>query len=93
MPVAIDTSVLIEAERLGTVDAVLPREEDGPFYIPALAAAEFLLERSPRFVTTCDTGRSCSTRVNFSGWWMILLRQMQPRWPRSRPTSSVEAKP
>jgi len=47
MPVAIDTSVLIEAERLGTVDAVLPREEDGPFYIPALAAAEFLLGTHP----------------------------------------------
>jgi predicted nucleic acid-binding protein len=47
MPVAIDTSVLIEAERLGSVDAVLPREENGPFYIPALAAAEFLLGTQP----------------------------------------------
>ena len=47
MPVAIDTSVLIEAERLGGVDALLPPEENGPFYIPALAAAEFLLGTHP----------------------------------------------
>jgi predicted nucleic acid-binding protein len=43
MPVAIDTSVLVEAEKRGSVDALLPREEDGPFYIPALAAVEFLV--------------------------------------------------
>jgi predicted nucleic acid-binding protein len=47
MPVAIDTSVLIEAERLGGVDVLLPPEENGPFYIPALAAAEFLLGTHP----------------------------------------------
>jgi len=43
MPVAIDTSVLISAERLGDFDGVLPENEDGPYYIPALAASEFLV--------------------------------------------------
>ncbi len=43
MPVAIDTSILVEAERQGGLDSVLPAGEDGPFYIPALAAAEFLV--------------------------------------------------
>src|SRR5437868_15153037 len=47
MPVAIDTSVLVEAERLGAVEAILPRDENGPFYIPALAATEFLLGTHP----------------------------------------------
>src|SRR3989442_4689295 len=47
MPVAIDTSVLIQAERQGGLDSVLPRNENGPFYIPALAAAEFLVGTHP----------------------------------------------
>ena len=47
MPVAIDTSVLIEAERLGTVAAMLPPNEAGPFYVPAAAAAEFLVGVHP----------------------------------------------
>ena len=47
MPVAIDTSILIEAERAGTIGALLPREESGPFYIPALAAVEFLVGTHP----------------------------------------------
>ena len=47
MPVAIDTSVLIEAEKLGGVGDLLPPEENGPFYIPALAAAEFLIGTHP----------------------------------------------
>ena len=47
MPVAIDTSALVEAEKLGSFDAILPRNESGPFYIPALAAAEFLVGTHP----------------------------------------------
>ena len=47
MPVAIDTSVLVEAEKLENFEALLPREENGPFYIPALAAAEFLVGTHP----------------------------------------------
>jgi predicted nucleic acid-binding protein len=47
MPVAIDTSVLVEAERQGGIAAMVPPEEDGPFYIPALAAAEFLVGTHP----------------------------------------------
>ena len=47
MPVAIDTSVLICAERLGDFDALLPQAEEGPYYIPALAAAEFLVGTQP----------------------------------------------
>src|SRR5271156_975883 len=43
MPVAIDTSVLISAERHGDFDRLLPENEDGPYYIPALAASEFLV--------------------------------------------------
>jgi hypothetical protein len=46
MPVAIDTSVLISAERLGDFDRLLPENEGGPYYIPALAASEFLLGRT-----------------------------------------------
>ena len=47
MPVAIDTSVLISAERLGDFDRLLPKNEDGPYYIPALAASEFLVGAHP----------------------------------------------
>jgi len=47
MPVAIDTSVLIEAERLGGLDDLLPRSELGPYYIPAFAASEFLIGVHP----------------------------------------------
>ena len=47
MPVAIDTSVLISAEKHGDFDALLPEGEDGPYYIPALAAAEFLVGTHP----------------------------------------------
>ena len=46
MPVAIDTSVLISAEKDGGVDSLdtmLPKNEEGPYYIPALAACEFLV--------------------------------------------------
>jgi predicted nucleic acid-binding protein len=47
MPVAIDTSVLISAEREGDFDRLLPENEEGPFYIPALAASEFLVGTHP----------------------------------------------
>jgi predicted nucleic acid-binding protein len=47
MPVAIDTSVLISAERQGDLDGLLPENEDGPYYIPALAASEFLVGTHP----------------------------------------------
>jgi predicted nucleic acid-binding protein len=47
MPVAIDTSVLISAERRGGLDGLLPENEDGPYYIPALAASEFLVGTQP----------------------------------------------
>jgi predicted nucleic acid-binding protein len=47
MPVAIDTSALVEAEKIGSFDAILPRDENGPFYVPALAAAEFLVGTHP----------------------------------------------
>ena len=47
MPVAIDTSILIEAERAGSIGPVLPPDENGPFYIPALAAVEFLIGTHP----------------------------------------------
>ena len=43
MPVAIDTSVLISAEKTGGIEELLPANEEGPFYIPALAAAEFVV--------------------------------------------------
>ncbi|HEV2319196.1 MAG TPA: PIN domain-containing protein [Verrucomicrobiae bacterium] len=47
MPVAIDTSVLISAEKQGDFDALLPKHEEGPYYIPALAATEFLIGTHP----------------------------------------------
>jgi hypothetical protein len=47
MSVAIDTSVLISAERQGDLDGLLPENEDGPYYIPALAASEFLVWTQP----------------------------------------------
>ena len=46
MPVGIDTSVLIAAEKQGGIDRLLS-PEDGPFYIPALAATEFLVGIHP----------------------------------------------
>jgi predicted nucleic acid-binding protein len=47
MPVAIDTSVLISAERQGDFETLLPENESGPYYIPALAASEFLVGTHP----------------------------------------------
>jgi predicted nucleic acid-binding protein len=47
MPVAIDTSVLISAEKEGDFDKLLPENEEGPYYIPALAASEYLLGTQP----------------------------------------------
>lgn len=47
MPVAIDTSILISAEKGGDFDALLPKEEEGPYYIPVLAATEFLVGTHP----------------------------------------------
>jgi predicted nucleic acid-binding protein len=47
MPVAIDTSVLVEAEKEATFGGLLPQEENGPYYIPALAASEFLVGTHP----------------------------------------------
>jgi predicted nucleic acid-binding protein len=47
MPVAIDTSVLISAEKQGDFDDVLPENEEGPYYIPSLAASEFLVGTQP----------------------------------------------
>ena len=45
-PVGIDTSVLVAAEKQGGVEQLLPLD-DGPFYIPALAATEFLVGIHP----------------------------------------------
>ena len=42
MPVAIDTSVLIHAEKTGAFENLLP-EGEATYYIPAHAAAEFLV--------------------------------------------------
>ncbi len=42
MAIAIDTSVLIAAERGSVTLADLLEKEVGPFYVPALAAAEYL---------------------------------------------------
>jgi predicted nucleic acid-binding protein len=42
MPVAIDTSVLIHAEKSGEFENLLP-DEEAIFYIPSHAAAEFLV--------------------------------------------------
>jgi len=42
MPVAIDTSVLIHAEKTGGFENLLP-DGDTVYYIPAHAAAEFLI--------------------------------------------------
>jgi Predicted nucleic acid-binding protein, contains PIN domain len=47
MPVAIDTSILTEAEHAGSIGSLLPSDESGPFYIPALAATEFLIGTHP----------------------------------------------
>jgi predicted nucleic acid-binding protein len=47
MPVAIDTSVLISAEHQGDFEKLLPENENGPYYIPALAASEFLVGTHP----------------------------------------------
>jgi predicted nucleic acid-binding protein len=47
MPVAIDTSVLIAGEKTGDFAALIPAAEAGPFYIPAHAAAEFLVGTHP----------------------------------------------
>src|SRR5207247_10587426 len=46
MPAANDTNFLIAAEKHGRIEQVLPSEE-GPFYIPALAATEFLVGIHP----------------------------------------------
>jgi predicted nucleic acid-binding protein len=47
MPVGIDTSVLVAAEKQGDFEKLLPASEEGPYYIPALAATEFLVGTHP----------------------------------------------
>jgi predicted nucleic acid-binding protein len=47
MPVGIDTSVLVAAEKQGDFEKLLPKSEEGPYYIPALAATEFLVGTQP----------------------------------------------
>jgi len=47
MPVGIDTSVLIAAEKGRGLQPLLPPDEPGPYYIPAHAAAEFLVGTHP----------------------------------------------
>jgi predicted nucleic acid-binding protein len=47
MPVGIDTSVLVAAEKQGDFEKLLPESEEGPYYIPALAATEFLVGTHP----------------------------------------------
>jgi predicted nucleic acid-binding protein len=47
MPVGIDTSVLVAAEKQGDFKKLLPQSEQGPYYIPALAATEFLVGTHP----------------------------------------------
>jgi predicted nucleic acid-binding protein len=46
MPVGIDTSVLIAAEKLGSIEHLLPEGEDR-YYISSLAATEFLVGIHP----------------------------------------------
>ena len=46
MPVAIDTSVLIAAEKIGGLEPFIAAH-DGLFYIPAHVAAEFLVGTHP----------------------------------------------
>jgi len=47
MPVGIDTSVLVAAEKQGDFEKLLPKSEEGPYYIPTLAATEFLVGTHP----------------------------------------------
>jgi predicted nucleic acid-binding protein len=47
MPVGIDTSVLVAAEKQGDFEKLLPESEEGSYYIPALAATEFLVGTHP----------------------------------------------
>jgi predicted nucleic acid-binding protein len=47
IPAAIDTSVLIAAEKGVNLETLIPQSEPGPFYIPALAAVEFLVGTHP----------------------------------------------
>jgi len=47
MPVAIDTSILVAAEKAADFESLIPESEKGPFYIPALAAVEFLVGTHP----------------------------------------------
>ena len=42
MPVGIDTSVLVAAEKQGDFEKLLPESVEGPYYIPALAATQVL---------------------------------------------------
>jgi len=48
MPVVIDTSILVAAEKGGSgIQALVPPDDPGPYYIPAHAAAEFLVGIHP----------------------------------------------
>src|SRR5437867_12179413 len=64
MPVAIDTSVLVAAEKRGGIEQLL-RPEEGPFYIPALGATEFWWAFILPCAMTCDIGPHHSTTAHF----------------------------
>ncbi len=85
MPVAIDTSVLISAEKIGDFDALLPEDEEGPYYIPPLAAAEFLVGTRRRSARTCVNAPHSFTRADSGLWYPASRRRTRRNWPRSLP--------
>jgi predicted nucleic acid-binding protein len=82
MPVAIDTSVLISAEKQGDFAALLLENEEGRYYIPPLAAAEFLIGTHPP-VRADHRARATQLYQNRFRALVSSFAEATPRsWPR-----------
>ncbi len=80
MPVAIDTSVLIAAEKIGGLEPFIAAH-DGLFYIPAHVAAEFLVGTHLPSKRICANARGGFTKMNFAVSLIRLARRTPRNWP------------
>jgi predicted nucleic acid-binding protein len=81
MPTAIDTSILIAAEEGGNFFAFIAAIP-GEFYIPAAAAAEFLVGTLRPSKNTCGNAPGGCMKPRSSRWWNRLKKPMLPLPPR-----------
>ena len=81
MPVAIDTSILIAAEKADDLEAVLSGIEER-IYVPAHAAAEFLVGTHPPVREDLRRRAQRLYEIHIRAWWTALMKATRLNWPR-----------